>query len=119
MENPFNKGIRLVLKQISNLEWTVSSFLPSLITGIVLLFALLVLYAMWIFGLLVMLQKLFTMLMVDTINEIKINAFYENIPYIIILGIYFIAWLPITILSSPFLILGWFARYISNELSKS
>ncbi len=114
IKNPVNEGLKHVCNQFSELEFSPSGFLPSLLTALVLIILLLILLVLWPYGIVAVMEDLVRGLMCKTREDMKKYTIIAKMPFAVALGVYFVLWLPFAFLCLPIVLLGAIGHLFSQ-----
>lgn len=106
MENPLSVGLLTIGDHLKKLKFNGSIFLPSFLTGVVLILVGTIFIMLWPYGLVAVMESLIRGLMSDIREEMGGKSLINKMPLVVIIGFYFVVWVPFAILCLPFILLG-------------
>ena len=90
IDNPMTTGINHVNDQLSQLNFSGSNFVPSFISFLVMWIVKLIFMLLWPYGMIAVITSLIGELIFAAVDDMRGKAFFEQLPFILAIGIYFI-----------------------------
>ncbi len=104
-----------VWAELKALSFRGALFVPSLLTGAVLLIVAALMVVLWPYGLIAVMENLVRSLMADTRRQMSTRSVVGNMPFVITIGLFFIVWLPFAIACLPMVIVGSIGTLFSKD----
>lgn len=113
IENPFNKPIKDLYKQLKSLPFKGLRIITSMIAGFVFVLVLIIMVPLWLYGFFPVMATTFWRFISSATKEMEKLKIMEKMPYAVEIGAFFIVWVPFAIACVPFMLVSLIGHLIN------